>query len=209
MKDLTSQRFGRWTVVQFSHRTKYRDSYWLCRCDCGNENTVRSYHLIHRKSQSCGCLQRELAALAKYKHGLSYHPMRSAYTQMKQRCYNPNSDSYPRYGGRGIIVCNRWKRSFANFLADMGERPKNTTLDRIDNNGPYSPENCRWATEDQQHANRCNSRFLEHDGLKLTVAQWAQRLGLHPNTIRSRLRYGWSVHDILTRPIDTRCRHPS
>ena len=209
MNDLTGKRFGRWTVISFSHRSKWREPYWLCRCECGNENSVRAAHLTKGLSQSCGCLQRELAAKAQYKHGLSYHPLRQAYTQMKQRCHNPNCDEYHNYGGRGITVCKRWRHSFANFLADMGERPEGMTLDRIDNDGPYSPDNCRWATEIQQHANMRANRYLEHDGMRLTVAQWARHLGMHPNTIRSRLRYGWSVADALTRPIDTRCHHHS
>ena len=209
MQDLTGQRFGRWTVIRFSHTTQYRENYWYCRCDCGNENAVRCSHLTKALSQSCGCFQRECVAQQSYKHGLTQHPIYGTYHQMKNRCYNPNDSRYRDYGGRGITICSKWRYSVVNFLDDMGERPPGTTLDRIDNDGPYSPENCRWATSYQQGSNTRKNHWLEHDGQRLTVAQWARRLNVNQSTIYSRLRYGWSISDALTRPIDTRCHHHS
>lgn len=207
--DYTGQKFGRWTVVSFSHFTKRRAAYWLCRCECGSERAVNVAQLKNGTNRSCGCLQRELASAKSFKHGLSRHPLRPAYQQMKARCYNPNSPEYPNYGGRGIVVCERWRESFANFLADVGERPEGCTLDRIDNNGSYSPENCRWATVSEQCNNTRVNHVLEYNGQRKTVVEWAREIGVHPNTLRSRLRYGWSTERILSSAVDTRCHHKS
>lgn len=210
MEDLTGQRFGRWTVTRLSHRTKYRDIYWLCRCDCDNENAVRTSHLTKGLSQSCGCLQRELAAIQKFKHGMSYHPLYKTWSQMKQRCSNLRNDEYQNYGGRGIYVCQHWQDSFATFYEDMGEPPPNTTLDRIDNDGPYSAENCRWASPTIQRLNSRNVRWITFGGETRTLKQWATHLGIVPATLSSRInQYGWSIEDAFTRPIDTRCHHRS
>jgi hypothetical protein len=122
---------------------------------------------------------------------------------MTSRCANQNDQAYDRYGGRGIKVCERWQ-SFENFLADMGERPAGTSLDRYpDPNGDYEPDNCRWATAKQQANNRrlaVTARILDHDGLSLTMTEWCARLGIHKATLGGRLARGWSVHKALTVP---------
>ncbi len=165
MADLTDQTFGRLRVLRFAGKTDYGDIRWLCLCDCGKETIVFGKNLRKGNTQSCGCLSRELASqraptnlLAKtHGHSRSHHGGPSStyesWGAMLQRCNNPNAGNYSRYGGRGIKVCERWLK-FENFLADMGERPEDMTLDRIDVEGNYEPGNCRWATAKEQSANR-------------------------------------------------------
>lgn len=131
------------------------------------------------------------------KHGLRWHSAYNCWNGMMQRCHNPNSNSYRIYGGRGILVCRRW-RSVKNFVADMGEKPKGETLDRIDNNKGYSPSNCRWATSEEQNNNLRKSVKLKFNGKTLTLAQWSRKLGISRNTIKGRWRRGMSVERILT-----------
>lgn len=119
---------------------------------------------------------------------------------MRERCTNPRHQNFADYGGRGISACDRWNQSFANFVADMGERPRGYTLDRIDNNGPYSPENCRWADRRTQAINRRSSKPVAFRGKTQTIAEWARELGLSVKMIRLRLSKGWPLEDALTIP---------
>ena len=121
---------------------------------------------------------------------------------MRKRCYLESAPNYDLYGGRGIKVCDRWRESFEAFYADMGDPPSDQhSLDRRETDGDYTPDNCRWATSEEQQNNRRNNVFLEYDGQRLTVAQWGRKLGLHKNTILQRLARGWSVQDTLTKPL--------
>lgn len=205
--DLTGQRFARLTVTSFAGYQKQADGYsvatWHCTCECGGTTTVRAVHLRQGHTTSCGCYTRELAALRNNVHGLYGHPLYGTWAQMIQRCTNPNLKAYPSYGGRGITVCDRWRNDFAAFLADMGERPEGTTLDRIDVDGDYEPGNCRWATATRQARNTRHNRWIEYGGARMTAADWADVLGLSATTLRSRLDHlGWPVERALTEGVD-------
>lgn len=129
--------------------------------------------------------------------GGSNSPTYMSWSAMRERCLNPKADKYPQYGARGISICERW-HSFESFLADMGERPHGKTLDRKDNDGNYELSNCRWATHKEQQNNRRANVFVEHDGERLTVTQWSERLGMVASTIRARLKRGYSADRALS-----------
>lgn len=199
--DLTGQRFGRLTAMELLPERKNNNRVWRCRCDCGGTADVVVSCLGRGNTRSCGCLQRETAANtgrdSGTKHGKCYSPEYVAWRNMHQRCYNPKRTSYEEYGGRGISVCERW-HTFENFYADMGKRPKNFSLDRIDFDGHYEPGNCRWATHETQQNNRRDTRILEFRGRKQSIAQWAREVGMSKTTLRDRLKAGMSVEEALT-----------
>ena len=191
---LEGREFGRLTVVEdLGNIEEYRA--YRCTCSCGQEVVVAAYRLIHEKGpRSCGCLQRDVVTT----HGMEGTRVYNIWHGMKARCSLPTNISYHQYGGRGITYCERWE-IFENFIANMGEPPSEEhSLDRINNDGNYSPENCRWATIEVQSNNRSNSRFLEFQGRRQTLTQWAKELGMSPATIRGRLERDWTVEEALT-----------
>lgn len=201
--DLTGARFGRLAVIRRAG-SKLGTSTWVCLCDCGQETVARANHLRRGNTRSCGCLQIETRSAVHTKHGELLggkftHEYR-AWGHIKSRCNNQKHPRYKDYGGRGIKVCERWAASFADFLTDMGRCPPGLTLDRRDNDGDYEPNNCRWASDSEQSSNRRSSRYLEHDGQRMTVLQWAKRLGVRHQLISSRLSRGWSVSQTLEVP---------
>lgn len=181
-----------------------RNTKWVCECDCGNTVEVLSCNLLGGKTKSCGC-RRFPSRKGKYtKHGRARTAEYKIWNGIKQRCLNPNQTGYEHYGGRGITVCDRWASpdGFAAFFEDMGPRPSpELTVERRDNNGPYSPENCYWGTESEQGRNKRNNRLITFNGETLCMAAWAERNGLSLGALKQRLRAGWDVGRALTTPV--------
>lgn len=210
--DLSGMKFGHLTVLRkdrFPSHKGGRDTTipgWLCRCDCpeATERMVLAHQLVDGLIKSCGCAQFENIS-QRITHGCSrgggVSPEYSTWAAMKTRCLNPNTNCWERYGGRGITLDERWM-SFENFLEDMGPKPSQKhSIDRIDNNKGYNKENCRWVTDEIQRMNKRNSVLLEYNGEKKGMHEWARELGINKGTIKSRLVYGWSVEDALTKPL--------
>lgn len=163
-----------------------------CLCSCGNTTQSTITKLKSGETKSCGCYRKEI----KTTHNLSYHKLYKLWSCIIQRTTNRNNDRYASYGGRGIMVCESWKK-FENFYADMGERPTGTTLDRIDNKKGYCKENCKWSTPEEQMNNMRSNKFLEYDGKRLTIAQWSRNLGVTYCSLATRIRRGWSIEDAI------------
>ena len=190
--DITGQVFGRLTVFCPSV-TIARASMWSCVCVCGNSTSVSLSNLKRGWVTSCGCFWRQRIT----KHGMSNTTEYRIWQQMIQRCTNPKNQGYIRYGGRGITVCNRWLK-FKHFLKDMGLRPsKQHSIERVDNDGGYSPSNCVWATRKDQSRNQTTSKFLVINGVKKSIAQWGEEHGLRPSVIYRRINRGWKTKDLL------------
>jgi hypothetical protein len=188
--DLTGMRFGRLVVINFSKRDG-KSSYWNCICDCGNEHIVRSDVLRKGISKSCGCLQIELLRKRITTHGLKKKNKRlyEIWQGMKRRCAYKKTINYDRYGGRGITVCNEWKNDFHAFYSwalSHGYK-ENLTIDRIDNNGNYCPENCHWTTMFYQNRNKSNNHILTFNGVTKVLSDWALETGVSRRTLTRRL----------------------
>lgn len=204
LDDLTGRRFGKLTVIG-SHESRNGKTFWPCRCDCGNSTTVVASNLKRGNTLSCGCLQRNITIARNTTHGLvagGKPPEYIVWVNFRNRCEDPRDKQYPSYGGRGITVDARWQ-SYEAFYADMGPRPSaDHQIDRIDNDGPYAPGNCRWATRTENCSNRRDNVFVEWHGESLTVPEWARRVGIKKHTIHQRLnKLGWDVERALTTPV--------
>jgi hypothetical protein len=201
--NLTGQKFGRWLVLE---RVENVNGYhhWMCRCDCGTEKIVDGYSLTKGHSTSCGCFKKENTSKIFTTHGKS-NGRASEYNiwnLMIQRCTNEKNNRYPRYGGRGIMVCDRWsgEHGFENFYADIGPRPSlKHSIDRYPNNdGNYEPENCRWATHLEQCRNFSKNRWIEHEGIKMILQDWANKWSVTAGAIIGHFKRGKTFDQIYT-----------
>ena len=193
-------RLGLWTVIGSTATGKPRA--WLVRCDCGTERMVVANSLRRGASTNCGCVRRAKVGSLRNSmtHGMYDTPTYRSWRSMVQRCTLTTCNSYPNYGARGVTVCERWLK-FEHFLADMGERPEGTTLDRYPKaTGNYEPGNCRWATIEQQNRNKGNVVQLTFRGETKSRAEWSREVGIGETTIAARMQLGWSVERALTTP---------
>jgi len=192
--DLSDQRFGRLLVIAESEAKNNR-KMWLCQCDCGNTKAVSTASLRHDNVRSCGCLRKEssirTAAKRRKPDGKSKTTFYKRWISMIQRCGNPKNPYWKNYGGRGIYVCERWRNSFDAFLADMGNPPTpEHTIERIDNDAGYSPENCRWALRSEQLRNQRRSINVTIDGRTMNAREWSAETGINYQRITRAFRMG-------------------
>lgn len=207
IKDISGEKFGRLLVIRFVGKTKNGNAKWLCKCDCGGEKIVSSYSLRSGRTKSCGCIKKEQNQILCTTHGESgKHKTRlyKIWSSMKNRCYNQkDKNAYKKYGQRGITVCDEWRFSYESFgdWALNNGYSENLTIDRIDFNGPYEPQNCRWITVKEQNNNRRSNRKLTFNGQTKTVAEWSDFLGVNRSVFQHRLDRGWSVENTLQTPV--------
>ena len=203
-KNLTGSKFGRLTPLVATAERRAGAVVWACACECGNSHYATAPALVSGSVKSCGCAKIDAATAVgrqSRKHGGVGTRLYSIWKGMRSRCQNPQNPAYPDYGGRGIAVCPSWD-DFSNFLADVGAPPSHATLDRIDNDGPYSPENCQWTTKERQANNRRSTTMIEHDGNVMSLADWARYTGIPYFTLRRRIFVArWPVAKALTAPV--------
>lgn len=197
--DLTGQKFGRLTVIRRGETSKCGQTKWVCKCECGKEKTVDSYNLRHGKSLSCGCLSREITSKTRKVHGLTKTRIHGIWSNMKTRCYNTNDHAFERYGGRGITVCEEWKDDFMSFYnwAMSNGYKDDLSIDRIDNNKGYSPDNCRWATAKEQNNNKRNVYKVTYQGKTQTLSQWAVELNVSHGILLRRFNKGLPLNEVF------------
>ena len=201
IKDLVRKTFGRLLVIEQAKDSHSGKTQFLCQCICGNRVIIRSDSLVSGNTRSCGCLlsdtTRERATVhgenSFRNHSFEYNKWRG----MKDRCYNKLHNKYHRYGGRGIIVCDRWLSSYENFLGDMGRCPKGLTIERIDNDENYEPGNCKWATVHTQSRNKITNQWLTFDGRNKIITDWATEWGVSVGKIKYHLRKGRTMEIIF------------
>lgn len=201
-QDLTDQRFGRLAVLHCVGRDKFGNAQWHVVCDCGNDKVVAARSLREQSIVSCGCLRREKFHVNTKTHGRTNTPEFRTWTSMKNRCLNPASDDYPRYGGRGIKMYAIWQHSFETFLEHVGRRPSpEHSIDRIDNERGYLPDNVRWATRKEQQRNTSRNLPLSYKGQVRTLIEWSEITEIKYTTLHQRLQRGWSVAKTLETPV--------
>jgi len=204
--DLEGRKFSRWAVVGYAGRKltgKQMKTFWWCRCSCGTTRQVEAQSLSSDGSKSCGCYEREVAGEHRRVHGGTGTVEYTTWKRLRSRCNNPKSPDWNNYGGRGIRVCAEWdaiETGFSKFLLDMGPRPGDYySVERKDNDGPYSAENCVWATNYEQSRNRRTNHMFTWEGETLCLKDWANRFNIKYDKLRRRLlKYGWPFYRAIT-----------
>ena len=210
--DLTGRKFGRLTVVERAGNTKHGAAKWLCICECGKETVVIGDELRNGNTQSCGCLAKELSS-ARMKgreahnktHDMTGTPIYKEWSAMKRRCYKSSDKNYPSYGGRGITVCDRWKNSFELFYEDVSRLPnfgkQGYSINRINNDGNYEPQNVEWADSKTQSNNRRTNHLITFNGKTQTISQWACECGMPYKRLWKRINiFHWEIERALNTP---------
>jgi hypothetical protein len=201
--DRSGRRYGKLVVIKKSDKPggSGRTSY-VCRCDCGAEKEIRSGNLDSGRVKSCGCLRSQVCGDIHRKHGMAKSPEYRVWKGIITRCYNSNATGYEYYGGRGIRVCEEWRRSFDAFYRHMGPRPTpQHSIERSDPNGDYCPQNCRWATPAEQSINKRNTVSVTFRGETRPLAEWGELARINYETLRIRIKVrGWDVERALTTP---------
>lgn len=212
----SGERFGRLTVIERApdYVTPSGKKYprYLCKCDCGQTKSIDKINLISGKTLSCGCMQKERASAATKKHGDTDSRLYGVWCAIKRRCYNASVPEYHLYGGRGITMCDEWKdnyEAFRNWATSNGYKEGavrgECTIDRIDCDGNYTPDNCRWVNMKQQMNNVRYNHYETYNGESHTIAEWGDILGIDPQKIRQRMgKYGWSFAEAVEAPQDAR-----
>lgn len=191
--DLIGKKFGKLTVIKRNGTSKDTRALWLCKCDCGNEKTVDTTSLIRGFTQSCGCI---------CKHGMTKTRIWNIWCAMKERCNNPNCSSYHNYGKRGICVCKEWEDFIPFYEWSLKNGYNDTlTIDRINNDNGYEPDNCRWITRLEQCNNTRRNRFIEYNGEVKTIAQLSRDYNINYQRLLQRLRTGLSIEDAINKPV--------
>lgn len=205
-KNISGKKFGRLTAIRFDHGGSGQRFYWLFKCDCGKEKVIRKSHVVNGACQSCGCLHhRRGKDCPTFKHGMVETKFYRAFCKIREKCYDSNCKDYKHYGARGIK--SEWKNfeefkidMYPSFLKSMSKNgARDTTIDRINNNGNYSKENCKWSTYKEQERNRSNNVRYLFRGERLTLPEWCERFNIKLHTVNNRRnRKGESVKKILT-----------
>lgn len=201
--NLEGSRFGRLTVISETQLKNGRFG-WLCKCDCGEIVSHPARRLISGNTQSCGCLKRQMVVERSTKHNLSHTRIYKTLSGMKDRCQNKKARAYVDYGGRGIKVCDEWlgENGVTNFYqwSMQNGYKKTLTIDRIDNNKGYSPDNCRWVSMKEQGSNKRNNRTFTYRGETKTLTEWSRVLGIKRETIRDRMdKLGYSFEEAIVK----------
>lgn len=195
----TGSTVGAMTLLSFFNNRNGIASVWECQCVCGKILFVPEHAMQNpTRLKGCGCTKRAITSAIHTKHGMTARPEYGIWKGIKARCTIKSARGYDGYGGRGIVVCERWFGSFQNFFDDMGPRPsKKHTIERKDNDGPYSPENCEWVTIETQSRNTRRTRLFTHDGVTLCAKDWSKRIGIKYVTFIARLKSGVSIEEIV------------
>ena len=201
--DLTGKQFGRLIVIGRAENAKNGNVRWYCQCDCGEIVIVGRKELRSGDTNSCGCLKKEIIAALNMKHGESNTRLFRIWAGMKSRATNPNVKDFKYYGEKGVTVCEEWENNFKAFekWALSNAYSDDLTIDRINSDKEYSPDNCRWADIETQNNNKRNNHYLTHNRKTMTIAEWAKEIGISDKIIRNRLRRGWTIEKALTTPV--------
>lgn len=203
LKDETGNKYGRLLVIERDLSKDHHDAFWICKCDCGNISSVNGTMLRRGTSKSCGCLQRELLSKRQKTHGETNTRIHNIWSKIKFRCFNNKSKDYSKYGGRGITMCEEWSKSYETFRdwSYANGYKENLTIDRIDNDGNYEPNNCRWATIKEQSRNTRYNRKYEYQGEMRCVVELAEIAGLSKYTLKYRLDNGYTLENAMFTPL--------